>query len=48
VIRNVDKEASMGKNEFKITKNELGKAGVYFIQMNTSQYTETKKMVLIR
>lgn len=48
VIRNFDKEASMGKNEFKITKNELGKAGVYFIQMNTSQYTETKKMVLIR
>ena len=39
---------STKKDDIWQKKNELGKAGVYFIQMNTSQYTETKKMVLIR
>lgn len=48
VVRSIEKEYNHGTHELKLTKNELGQTGVYFIQMNTSDFTETKKMVLIR
>ena len=37
-----------GSNVIHLTKQDFGGEGVFYIQMNTNEYTETKKMVLIR
>ena len=48
VIKSITKSYNKGYNEMVISRSDIGKTGVFYIQMNTDDFTETKKMVLIR
>jgi len=37
-----------GYHEFEIKKSELNTFGVFFMQMNTNDFTDTKRLILIR
>ncbi|MDQ3140744.1 MAG: T9SS type A sorting domain-containing protein [Bacteroidota bacterium] len=48
VVKKTDQWYEEGYHEISLNKTDLTGAGVYYIQMNTNEFTETKKMVLIR
>lgn len=48
VIHKFTKKYDKGYHEFELKKSELNTFGVFFMQMNTSDFTDTKRLVLIR
>ncbi len=48
VIRKFNKAFEKGYHEFEVKKSDLNTFGVFFMQMNTEDFTDTKRLVLIR
>ncbi|MBK6698422.1 MAG: beta-propeller fold lactonase family protein [Saprospiraceae bacterium] len=48
VIHKFIKSFDKGYHEFELKKSEINTAGVLFMQMNTEDFTDTKRLVLIR
>jgi hypothetical protein len=48
VIYKLSKFYSKGYHEFDLKKSELNSYGVLFMQMNTENFTDTRRIVLIR
>ena len=47
VIKTVSQEFARGYNEVTFDKNELNASGILYYQLQTSQFTDTRKMLLI-
>ena len=47
VIKTVNQEFARGYNEVTFNKNELNASGVLYYQLQTSEFTDTRKMLLI-
>ncbi len=48
VIHKFNKSFEKGYHEFELKKSDLNTFGVFFMQMNTEDFTDTKRLVLIR
>lgn len=48
VIHKFNKTFEKGYHEFELKKSDLNTFGVFFMQMNTEDFTDTKRLVLIR
>lgn len=48
VVKTIDGNYTQGLNSVNIQANELGEAGIYYLNMRTTTQSETIKMVLIR
>jgi hypothetical protein len=48
VIYKFKKSYNKGYHEFELKKSELNTFGILFMQMNTEDFTDTKRLVLIR
>ena len=47
VIKTVNQEFARGYNEVTFNKNELNTSGILYYQLQTSEFTDTRKMLLI-
>ena len=47
-VKVISGEYQKGHNEIKVNSNELDAAGVLYYQLNTMNYTATKKMILVK
>ncbi len=47
VIKTVNQEFARGYNEVTFNKNELNASGILYYQLQTSEFTDTRKMLLI-
>ena len=48
IIRKMNKEYSQGLHSLTIKGNELPGSGIYFLQMNSGETTETRRLVYIK
>ena len=47
-VYQVSKDATKGYNEFEIDNNDLDVKGMLYYKLESGQYSEMKKMILIR
>ena len=48
VLKKITKTYSKGYHEYVVKASELGSAGIFYIQLNTQNFSETRKMVFIK
>ena len=47
VITTINGNYAKGYNEIELSKSDLGAAGVYYYQLDSGDFTATKKMIII-
>jgi hypothetical protein len=47
VVKTIDGNFAKGYNEIELSKSDLGAAGVYYYQLESGEFTATKKMIII-
>ena len=47
VVKTVQGNFAKGYNEIELSKSDLGAAGVYYYQLDSGEFTATKKMIII-
>jgi subtilisin-like proprotein convertase family protein len=47
VLRVINGDYAKGYNELELSKSDFGSAGVYYYQLDSGDYTATKKMIII-
>lgn len=47
VVKTINGNFAQGYNEIELSKSDLGAAGVYYYQLDSGEFTATKKMIII-
>ena len=47
VVKVINENFAKGYNEIELSKSDLGAAGVYYYQLDSGDFTATKKMIII-
>ena len=47
MIKRIEGDNGAGYNEVRVTSTDLGTTGVLYYQLDTDEYTATKKMIVV-